>query len=188
MKNKWTHRKLCEDLAITKDTIFIEVAMGSKWMTRPPPPVADVVLVRPSYTRFCVDIFEIKVSRADFLSDIRTEKWKSYLPHCHRFYYAVLSNITCPEEIPDGCGLMVRGEKGWRVLCRSETRDVEVPHPTLLSLLFYREKPPHNINRRNRLEYYWGTYRHLLKARGHAIARLIQIHHYEFCKLVKEET
>ena len=50
---------------------------------------ADLVIIRPSYKRFCVSVFEVKVSRADFLSDIRSEKWRGYLPHCNRFYFAL---------------------------------------------------------------------------------------------------
>lgn len=29
MDKNWTHRKLCEDLASTKDTIFYEIPLGS---------------------------------------------------------------------------------------------------------------------------------------------------------------
>ena len=169
----WTHRQLCEDLAIAKETIFIEVSLGSKWMTRPTPPIADVLVVRPSYTRFCVDIFEVKKSRADLLSDIRSEKWKSYLPFCHRFYYAIASGITNQKEIPNGCGLLIRGEIGWRTIKQSKAREIELPSVALMSLLFYREKPPHNINRRYGLRYYWQYEKNLLKKRGEALSKLL---------------
>jgi len=114
----WRHNELAEDLANIKGTNFLDVPLGSVWLERPQR--ADVVEVKPSYTRFCVSIYEIKVSRADFHSDIRTEKWKGYLEHCHRFYFTLPSGLVKKREVPEGAGLIVRGETGWSTLFRCQ--------------------------------------------------------------------
>lgn len=199
------HRQLCEDLAGVKGTIFVEVPLGSVFLRyysaearrtelviqntgkdyseikkqvqeeHINPYKADVVRIRPSYTRFCVDIFEVKVKRADFLKEIRTAKWKGYLEHCHRLYFASLSGVIDKKEIPDECGLIVRGQKGWKTIKLAKKRDLEIPAETLLSLLFYRQKC--NFGR---VVPYFGSYLEkskLLKRLGKKIAKAI--HYYE---------
>lgn len=199
------HRQLCEDLAGVKGTIFVEVPLGSVYLgyyaaearltelvreksgekyselkkqvqeEHVNPYKADVVRVRPSYTRFCIDIFEIKVKRADFLKEIRTAKWKGYLEYCHRFYFASLSGVIDKEEVPDECGLMVRGPKGWKIIKGAKKREPEIPAEALLSLLFYRQK--HNFGRvRRYFDPYDGKSK-LLKRLGKKIAKAI--HYYE---------
>ncbi|VVS97612.1 conserved hypothetical protein [Sphingomonas sp. EC-HK361] len=54
-------------------------------------------------------IVEIKVSRADLIGDA---KWREYLDHCDRFYWAVpagfdASPIDGPAFLPDRTGLIV---------------------------------------------------------------------------------
>lgn len=56
-----------------------------------------------------VIIVEIKVSRADLLSDA---KWPDYLDHCDRFYWGLAAHLDpgCMETEafrPDRCGLIV---------------------------------------------------------------------------------
>ena len=90
-----THIELADDLCTTfrghdaKAPYFAarEVNLGSSWLERGVPR-ADVLTVKPSYTKFCVSIYECKVSRADFLADVNAGKWRSYLPFCHRLYFA----------------------------------------------------------------------------------------------------
>ena len=153
------HNDLCYDLAYQKDTVFVNVHLGSPWgaagfnhrqrihriMGEPAKekmiiPLADVVNIRPSFTRFCIDIFEVKASRADFLNDIRSGKWERYLPHCHRFYFAVREGVAIKNDMPEGVGLIIKNEKCWHATKGSTARDVEIPYETMLALLFYRKK------------------------------------------------
>lgn len=87
----WKHDKLCEDLAISLGgTPYLNVPLGSRFMRAYENQIklyraiaqaedyqtarknlhqvqmADVMRVLPSYTRFCVFIYEVKVSRNDF--------------------------------------------------------------------------------------------------------------------------
>lgn len=136
---KWEHNELAEDLADIKGTGFLDVPLGSVFLNNGTQR-ADVIEIKPSYTRFCVTIYEVKVSRGDFLNDIRTEKYKGYLEHCHRFYFAVPAGMISKDEVPIGAGLIVRGERGWSTIKRAKVMDNKIPTETLLSLLFSKER------------------------------------------------
>lgn len=148
----WQHNELAEDLAIVKGTNFLDVPLGSVWLEKPQR--ADVVEIKPSYTRFCVSIYEVKISRGDFFSDIRSEKWKGYLDHCHRFYFAVPAGLVDKREVPEEAGLIVRGETGWSALKAAPVRNNDIPHSTLLSLLFAKQRLNHSKQSRQALESY----------------------------------
>lgn len=140
----WTHDALAEDLAMSLGILpYLNVVLGSPWLAaaHDGPPRADVLGIKPSYTRFCVAIYEIKVSRPDFLSDIRSGKWRSYLPHCHRFYFATLPGVCSKDDIPAEAGWMVRSDKTWTTRKAAKPRPVEVPVETLQALIFARQRP-----------------------------------------------
>ena len=137
----WVHDKLAEDLAIAKGGIpFLNVCLGSAWISDKKTPRADLVVCNPSYNRFCLSIYEVKVSRADFLSDIRSEKWRCYLPYCHRFYFAIQKGVASQSDIPQDAGLIVRGEKGWSTARAAKKLDNIIPDTVLLSLIFSRQR------------------------------------------------
>jgi hypothetical protein len=132
----WKHDKLAEDLAAHLSTPWLQVHLGSVWLERPQ--LADVITIQPSYTRFCLHIYEVKVSRADFLGDLRRDKWRGYLNHCHRLTFAVPAGMIKKEEVPREAGLIVRGPKGWQVQKAAPKMDIEIPDNTLLSMLFIK--------------------------------------------------
>jgi len=145
---KFTHRELCFDLAQAKGTRFIEVPLGSKYLSWGEVSQADVVTVNPSYNKFSLDIYEVKVTRSDFLQEIKKKKYEASLPHCNRFYFAVLSGVCTPDEIPKEIGLIVRGENGWATVKRAKKRDIEFSQHTLLSLIFFNGR----VYNRRRIE------------------------------------
>jgi hypothetical protein len=159
----WNHDELAEDLGDIKGTNFLNVPLGSVYLdfyarSYNGEPLegnniqrADVINVKPSYNRFCLTIYEIKISRSDFQSDIRSGKWRGYLNHCHRFYFAVPSGIVKKEEVPEEAGLIVRGETGWITLKAALSRDIEIPYMTLLSLIFSKEREHFRGHKRNRI-------------------------------------
>ena len=141
---KFSHDMLAEDLGLSIGVLpYLNVVLGSPWLAaaNEAPPRADVLGIKPSYTRFCVAIYEVKVSRADFLSDIRSEKWRAYLPHCHRFYFATLPDVCTKHDIPAEAGWMVRTDKTWTTRKAAKSRQVEVPVETLQALIFARQRP-----------------------------------------------
>lgn len=51
--------------------------------------------------------FEVKVSRADFLHDVKTaSKRARYLALCQYFYYVTPKDLVRPDEVPPEAGLM----------------------------------------------------------------------------------
>jgi hypothetical protein len=61
-------------------------------------PTLDVTKCRPW-------AHEIKISRADFLRDVRSGKWKSYTRFSSRVFFAAPIGLIQPSEVPDGAGL-----------------------------------------------------------------------------------
>lgn len=57
--------------------------------------------------------FEIKISRGDFLRELRNpEKRNPGMAISNYFYFVTGPNIAETSEIPEGCGLMVAGWNG----------------------------------------------------------------------------
>ena len=173
---KFTHRELCFDLAEAKATRFIEVPLGSKYLSWGSVSQADVITVKPSYNRFNLDIYEVKVTRRDFLQEIKKKKYEASLPHCNRFYFATLSGIAKKEEIPDGLGLIVRGEKGWTTIKSAKKRNIEFEQQMLLSMIFFNGRI-YNKRRIDIENNYYGV-RHVtakrnLKGYGQDIKKMI---------------
>lgn len=131
------HEALVEDLAVSRQTPFYNVPLGSVWKTCQ---FADVVEVKKSFDHFSLSIFEVKASRADFLADLRAEKWRGYLDCCHRLYFAAPAGLVRREEIPSEAGLIVKGTKGWVFHKSAPKRDVEVPTEALLALIFLKAR------------------------------------------------
>ncbi len=174
---KFTHRELCFDLAFAKGTEFVEVPLGSMWLNYNKVGKADVVTVKPSYNKFNLDIYEVKISRSDFLHDIKSKKYERYLKHCNRLYFATLSGIAKKEDIPDNAGWIVRGEKGWSTVKQAKKRDITFDNQTLLSLIFYKGrtlKP--NREYLNKLGTTRFAYRDQLKGLGKEIKNAIMNH------------
>lgn len=152
----WSHGNLLADLAETRrdtgDIVGEEVSLGSYSGGG----IADVVSIRPSWTTAAPTIWEIKVSRADFLSDIRSGKWRRYLPYCDRFYFATPSNMIHRKEIPAGAGFAVRNERGWHTIKADSTklhRQEDMTPDLLFSMLLNGHPAPWKPQtRRQRIE------------------------------------
>ena len=141
--NGWSHSGLIEDLCVTvngsNDYICGEVYAGSRFLERRPCP--DALRIRMSYTRPDFAIYEIKVSRPDFLSDIRSDKWQTYLPYCSRFYFATPDiGVATIEDIPFVAGWMVRGANGWRTVKTPKVREFTPDFHYALALLISEQK------------------------------------------------
>ena len=77
----------------------------------------DVAAVKPhAYSSKDLRCYEVKVSRADFFSDVNSNKWRKYLNVFHRVYFAVPQGLVTKNEVPPDAGLIVRGPNGWHVV------------------------------------------------------------------------
>jgi len=115
MADKWSHSDLAADLVEQhrrpQQVFFREAAFGT-WAHGG---FADVASIRLSWTKPLPTIYEVKVSRADLLSDLRSEKWRRYLPWCERLYFAVPEGLGDGVDWPRETGLLERDGQLWRI-------------------------------------------------------------------------
>lgn len=93
--------------------VYQEVPLGLKDV-HPNRPRADVYALR-EYLPLEVHIVEWKETRADFLSDIKSEKWIKYLDHCRHFSFATKYGIVTAKDIPEGVGWLEQWEHSQRI-------------------------------------------------------------------------
>lgn len=139
----WEHDELAHDLANTRRNVGEIVAerlgLGS-WGGREQ---LDVAAMRPSWSNPRPTAYEIKVTRSDFLSDVRSEKYARYLPFVSRLYYATPAGLVKPSEIPPGVGLVVRGPNGWYARRAARNHPVTGPgrQQTFLMAMLFKDHP-----------------------------------------------
>lgn len=108
-----SHDELMLDLArhlVTPDRlVWMDMQMGMSGSPRP-----DVFTLQKSYVRPRPTSYECKISVSDFRSDVTSGKWQSYLKFSQSVTFCVPSGLVKKEDLPNGCGLMVRGESGWQ--------------------------------------------------------------------------
>lgn len=75
-------------------------------------------------------------------------KYEKYLPHCNRLYFAAPKGLLKKEEIPEGVGLIVRGEQGWTTVKGAKKRELEFSDEMLKALVFFNGR----IYNRKRLD------------------------------------
>lgn len=132
-----SHKELSIELAK-----FLEGADWMAWVALPlgsvmfdRPQIADVLTVRKSFTRPTFKIYEVKVDRADFWSDVNSGKYAGYWKNCNQLYFAAPAGLVKAAEVPDGCGLVVKGEKGWHGLKGARYNEFSPDVGLLLKLL-----------------------------------------------------
>jgi len=131
---KWGHDELANDLAehlaIPNRMIWTDMQMGPSGSRRP-----DVFTIQKSYTRPNPISYEIKVSVADFRSDVTKGKWQEYLKFSSGVYFCVPKGLVTKADIPASCGLMVRSEKVWRTIKKPTLDTVQMPWIVMQKLL-----------------------------------------------------
>ena len=142
-----THRNFVIEFARVKKTPFFEVPLGSVLWHKVP--IADVLNIRPSYTRFNIDIFECKVNRCNLMKEIKSEKWKKYLPYCNRFYFVTYKGLTDKIEIPEECGLILKSDKSFYTRKPAPVRNPDIDIEMLMSLIFMRKRTNKNSEHRH---------------------------------------
>lgn len=113
--HKWRHDALAVDLARKlrndgKAWTWLNATIGAWSGPRP-----DIMAFpRYRYDLPQIHAYEIKVSRADMLSDLNSDKWRKYLEHCQSVTFAMPHGIATKDDIPPECGVMFRTGRGWR--------------------------------------------------------------------------
>lgn len=63
-------------------------------------------------------VYECKVNRNDFLADVSSQKWRGYSKYSRCIWFAAPQGLIKQHEVPDECGLIVRGHSGWIIVKR----------------------------------------------------------------------
>ncbi|WP_334037439.1 hypothetical protein [Burkholderia gladioli] len=121
----WTHNALAEDLAAhlrgaSDRLVWTDMQLGPAGSPRP-----DVYSVPCSFARFQPVAYECKISVADFRRDVTAGKWTSYLRFAAGVIFAAPAGLLKKDDIPSGCGLIVRGPDGWRTLKGPTLKNME---------------------------------------------------------------
>lgn len=114
-------------------------AAGRCWDTVRP----DVYACLPSLRARNIQsaIYEVKVNRSDFLSDLaKPDKRKAYAELAEVVYYCCPQGMICKDEVPDGCGLIVESRpEVFDLVKRARRRKTfAIPLDTALTLMVKR--------------------------------------------------
>jgi hypothetical protein len=85
-------------------------------------------------------VYEIKVSRSDFLGD---DKWTGYLENCNEFYFVCAPGVVNDvSEIPHNAGYMTVSSNGGKLFTKKKApyRTVTVPENVYRYILMWRAK------------------------------------------------
>lgn len=145
----WTHNALAEDLAThlrgaSDRLVWTDMQLGPAGSPRP-----DVYSVPCSFARFQPVAYECKISVADFRRDVTAGKWTSYLRFAAGVIFAAPAGLLKKDDIPAGCGLIVRGPDGWRTLKGPTLKNMEnLPRDAWVKLII--DGLPREIERAKR--------------------------------------
>lgn len=156
MSDKITSVEIKKALAAShdKDFFMTEVKNGSSYF--PPAQgllIFDGIAITRSYTRPCIKIYEIKVSRGDFLRD---NKWNLYKQYCNELYFVVPKGMIDKSELPDDVGLIYYNRDGVRNLItkrKAQYRDIDEPVGVYKYIIYSRLEPDRIPFYRERKEY-----------------------------------
>lgn len=99
----------------------------------------DIIAIRATFSKTIRPIvYEVKASRADFLSDVRSGKWKKYQRVAHQVIFAVPDNLIDKKEVPKGAGLIVRKKNHWRRTLPADQNDWYLDDAFWMTLLLRR--------------------------------------------------
>ena len=97
----------------------------------------DGIAIYKSWSRPQIRIYEVKVSRGDFLGD---NKFYNYLPYCHEMYFVVPSGLIDRTELPTEIGLIYYNPKTEGLVIKKQAiyRKIEINADMLLYIFMNR--------------------------------------------------
>lgn len=135
-----------------KDVCVPECKTGGTWTDRHMQKM-DLWVMSKSWSKPKVTVYEIKVSRGDFLQD---DKWQNYLKFGNEFYFVAPTGVIDKDELPGHVGLMVTSKNGTRLYIKRKAvfRDVQIPESVFRYLLMWRTQIDVDMEQQNRLQYW----------------------------------
>jgi hypothetical protein len=105
----------------------------------------DVFSIRHTTAEAHVEpiVHEVKVSRADLLSDLRRpDKGAAYAALCSQCWYVLRAGIGSADEVPEAFGVMFAGDDGLVVARPAPRRPLKLPFPVWMALARAAPEPP----------------------------------------------
>ena len=173
-----------------KDICVPECKAGSSWSDEKTPRF-DLWAMKRSYAKPMTWIYEIKVSRQDFLKD---DKWQSYLPYCTDFYFVAPPGIIDIKEVPEQSGLLLISKTGTKLYCKKKAphRNVTIPDSVFKYILMSRTEIVNstygNVNNGMDMQSFWQDWlkkKDIKQQLGHRVSRKIRSLYNENVKLVQ---
>lgn len=98
--------------------------------------ILDAVAIKKSWTKPCIEGFEIKADRSDFLRD---KKWQNYQAYCHKFSFACPPGVIKPEELPGDVGLLYYSPEHDALFTkrRAMRREIDMRSAEVVGMLMY---------------------------------------------------
>lgn len=115
--------------------------------------IFDAFAMEKSYANPRMIVYEIKVSRSDFMHDRKVEK---YLDYCNEIYFVTPPNLILKTELPDGFGLIETSTHAKKLITRVKARyrKVEFPVSVFQYILFSRTKIVSSYNPKSQSDYF----------------------------------
>lgn len=190
MEKKHTHRSLILSLAshlrATRDRLVWEdMQLGPAGSPRP-----DVFTPPKTYSRLAPISYEVKVSAADFRRDITAGKWMSYLEFSAGVVFAAPAGLIAKSDVPPGCGLIVLGDNGWRMVKGPTLKHMtNLPSQVWQKLIIdgiQRQITMESVNPRNHSD--WTIVEIARKKSGDTLANALSDHMGAVKRLLRERT
>ena len=113
--------------------LAVRARVGEQWQIAMP----DVFSVRHTTVEAYLEpiVHEVKVRRSDLLADLRrASKREAYLQLGGECWYAIMSGIAEPDEIPAECGVLVADEARLEVARPAPRRPARMSFPLWMAL------------------------------------------------------
>jgi len=113
--------------------LSLRAKVGEAWAVAMP----DVFSIRHTSVEAYLQpvVHEIKVNRADLLSDLRSAaKRAAYLQLSSECWYVIRAGIAAPEEIPGECGVLVALDAALEVARPAPKRSMQMPFGLWMAL------------------------------------------------------
>lgn len=108
--------------------LFFEMRTGTGWSQGEPSRIDAFHMEETPSKSFLRTAYEIKISRSDFLSEIRKpEKRKAAMRVSNKFFFVTPEGLVDPGEIPLDCGLLELQDGTLRVVVKAPYRDSVPP-------------------------------------------------------------
>lgn len=110
----------------SRDAFFTEVAIDGNQRRM------DAWVLVPSYTNSLTVAYEVKVTRRDFIQDLKMHEYSSY---ANESYLVCPADVVKPGELPEGFGLMVPSGNRLMTKKKAAFRDVQIPESFYRALI-----------------------------------------------------